>query len=72
MKSRTTSAVAKDRRKIAKTYGGPQADTELQSAIFSMPPPPPCPVKEVSYKDYEINKILYLFFRQYQDKVSYT
>ena len=41
MKSRTKSAVAKDRRAKAKTGGGPQADTgldSLQSAISSMLP----------------------------------
>lgn len=41
MKSRTKSAVAKDRREKAKTGGGPQADTGLdsrQSAISSMLP----------------------------------
>lgn len=41
MKSRTKSAVAKDRREKAKTGGGPHADTgldSLQSAISSMLP----------------------------------
>lgn len=95
MKSSIKSAVATDRREKAKTRGGSQAYTELDSflpanssmllqQIHSISngfddtglhgdlDKAPFPDKKVSCEDNEINKILHLFFKQYQDDVSYS
>lgn len=56
MKSRTKSAVAKDRREKAKTGGGPHADTgfDSQSAISSMLPQQIHSIGSNEFDDYAV------------------